>query len=239
MHPVQHPQAGQAQSAVRMHVQLGLLDVHAQAAATVLQAAIDTPFFAELRTKQQLGYVVQSGLSNHYGVVSLIFLVQGTKAPPPVVSERILAFMDTIPQMIANLSSTDFGSLADAARSSLLERPSSIDDKASAEYDLISTRCYGFDRDKQLADALAKLQAAEVQALAHTLLDPAGGIGRLLLQVYGAAQQPLPAAGKRATPEHFAPLDVPAFRKEATYLHCSDETRRTPSPSPLPGGGAE
>ncbi|KAL3896124.1 MAG: hypothetical protein SGPRY_013342 [Prymnesium sp.] len=49
----------------------------------MLELALEQPFYGELRTQQQLGYIVQSGVSESEGVRGLSFLVQSSKLPPP------------------------------------------------------------------------------------------------------------------------------------------------------------
>uniref|UniRef100_A0A7S4MAX7 Coenzyme PQQ synthesis protein F-like C-terminal lobe domain-containing protein n=1 Tax=Prymnesium polylepis TaxID=72548 RepID=A0A7S4MAX7_9EUKA len=51
------------------------------------------PFYSELRTRQQLGYIVQCSANEIEGVRSLSFFVQGTRQPPPEVERRIDAFL--------------------------------------------------------------------------------------------------------------------------------------------------
>ena len=52
---------------------------------------LDQPFYADLRTKQQLGYIVQSGVTESDGVRALVFSVQSSVQPPPEVERRSFA----------------------------------------------------------------------------------------------------------------------------------------------------
>jgi serine/threonine protein kinase len=66
----------------------------------VLIGPLDVPWItdfglstsADLRTVQQLGYVVQAQLLSHFGIRELVFLLQGTAQPPANVSKSILTF---------------------------------------------------------------------------------------------------------------------------------------------------
>ena len=44
--------------------------------------------YAELRTKQQLGYIVQCGSTEADGVRGLVFIVQSSVQPPPELEAR-------------------------------------------------------------------------------------------------------------------------------------------------------
>ena len=50
---------------------------------------LDQRFYGELRTKQQLGYIVQSGVVESEGVRGIVFSVQSAVLPPQQVEERI------------------------------------------------------------------------------------------------------------------------------------------------------
>jgi len=60
---------------------------------TLLSQMVAKPFYSELRTRQQLGYIVQCSANEIEGVRSLSFFVQGTRQPPPEVERRIDAFL--------------------------------------------------------------------------------------------------------------------------------------------------
>ena len=56
-----HPNPKETNGAVRLMLQLGQLDAHQAAAAELLGDMLEHAFFYELRTVQQLGYIVQCG----------------------------------------------------------------------------------------------------------------------------------------------------------------------------------
>ena len=65
-----------------------------QMAMEVLAIIMGNPFFADLRTKQQLGYIVYGGVSNKEGVRSLVFTAQSSAADADVLTEKIFNFME-------------------------------------------------------------------------------------------------------------------------------------------------
>ena len=54
---------------------------------------VDTPFYAELRTRQQLGYIVGSSIAESEGVRGLVFSVQSSALPPPELEARVDGFL--------------------------------------------------------------------------------------------------------------------------------------------------
>eukprot|EP00915_Cephaloidophora_sp_WS-2016_P009518 GHVH01013604.1.p1 GENE.GHVH01013604.1~~GHVH01013604.1.p1 ORF type:complete len:983 (+),score=160.19 GHVH01013604.1:46-2949(+) len=102
------------------------------------------PFFDELRTKQQLGYVVYSRVNPVHDIVGLQFQVQSAVASPEYVINRIEYFMETnIPN---NLSEEKFDSFRNSMVSILKEKPSSIlGEMIQASIEVMSDR-YMFDQ---------------------------------------------------------------------------------------------
>lgn len=70
-------------------------NLKAQMAMEVLAIIMGNPFFAELRTKQQLGYIVYGGVSNREDVRSLIFTAQSSVADAPYLTDRIFDFTNS------------------------------------------------------------------------------------------------------------------------------------------------
>ena len=54
---------------------------------------MEQPFYDSLRTKQQLGYIVYSGVRFKEGFASLLFVVQSSLKDGPALSERVEEFL--------------------------------------------------------------------------------------------------------------------------------------------------
>ena len=68
---------------------------------------LEEPFFDELRTKQQLGYIVQSGLSPSGGTLVADFTVQG-KHRPEKIEQAIEGFLDSFADVLAAMPDEHF-----------------------------------------------------------------------------------------------------------------------------------
>jgi len=68
-------------------------DLALSARVALLVSIMKQKAFAELRTKQQLGYVVQTSSRNHYGVSGMRILIQSKTTSPDVVAKRIDEFL--------------------------------------------------------------------------------------------------------------------------------------------------
>jgi hypothetical protein len=80
-------------SATEVYLQVGRDEGDDWVLLALLNQIISKAFYSELRTKQQLGYIVQCGANEISGVRGLSFLVQSKVQPPDVVEERIGAFL--------------------------------------------------------------------------------------------------------------------------------------------------
>ena len=167
-------------------------------------------------------YVVQAGLKAYFHTYEVHFLVQGTSKPPEHVTQSILAFVETIPAIIANQTNEQFASLVASSRSQLLEKPHSVTDKADGYFDEIAQRCYEFTRPQKIAHTMQRTTVDDLKALARRLLSRDQGVGRLLTRVYGGAQEPMPADLHPTLPKGFSLLtDVDRLRSKASYLDCN------------------
>ena len=106
-------------------LQLGLCSHREDAILALLSQILKEPFFDTLRTKEQLGYVVWSGMSVMDRVSGIRFLVQSKKAPE-CVDARIEAFLAGLEAHIADLGDGDFTSFVDAVIAQKVPLPASI-----------------------------------------------------------------------------------------------------------------
>lgn len=89
--------AAEENSVVENYYQVGL----SSDATSVEKAVVDLldqifsePCFDTLRTKEQLGYTVASGVRHTHGVLGFVVVVQSSRHPPGFVDGRIEAFLE-------------------------------------------------------------------------------------------------------------------------------------------------
>jgi secreted Zn-dependent insulinase-like peptidase len=97
------PNPADPNSAVHVQFQNMLQgDLKQQMAMEVLGSIVEAPFYADLRTKQQLGYIVSAGVRQEKQVRSLVFVVQSSFADALYLSDKVFAFLaDFAPQLAA------------------------------------------------------------------------------------------------------------------------------------------
>ena len=160
-------------SAYRAHYLLPDDSARTRAAATVISNFIDTPFFDELRTNQQLGYIVGSGATGSRGQLYLLFVIQSSAFPTDELRSRAETFMATLPDRLAQLGAAEWDTLRAGARAQLEEKPTSIAEKAARLF----ANAYDYDgnweRQSAALAALDTLTQAEAVALLRDTIDPA------------------------------------------------------------------
>ncbi|MEO8134043.1 MAG: insulinase family protein [Betaproteobacteria bacterium] len=163
-----------------------------RAAAVVIANFIGDPFHSELRTKQQLGYIVGSAAPGSLRERYLSFIVQSSTHAPDELRRRAEAFIVTLPKALSDASDAQWATLIAGARSTLEEKPKGIGEKA----DQFFANAYNFGGDwsrrqssVQALDTLTREQAA---ALLATALAPASARRRTVLLFSGNH----PAAGE-------------------------------------------
>ena len=129
----------------------------------LISSIVAEPFYEDLRTKQQLGYIVSSGLRALGKTRFLGFIVQSSVASSDKLSLEIMKYLDGIrPGLLEKLSEGDFAVYV----KSLIERKTDPDKQLVAEV----TRNWGeigsgrlqFDRVQQEVSALLDLTKGDL-----------------------------------------------------------------------------
>ncbi|KAJ1718938.1 metalloprotease, partial [Coemansia biformis] len=120
----------------------------------LLSSVLDGPFFSQLRTQEQLGYVAFARHSaSDSGRMVLSFVVQSESNPLYLV-QRMDSFIRGFRQRLAEYPDDEFGELVKSQISRKTEAPKSIDMEAQRLWNRIAAGDYDFGR---LADEIACL----------------------------------------------------------------------------------
>ncbi len=144
-----------------------------RAASLVLGSFVSSPFMTELRTRQQLGYIVGASASVSLRERWLTFVIQSSTHASADLRQRAEAFIAGLPAALAALSDSEWATLKAGVRSRLEEKPTSIGQRAERLF----AEAYLFDGDwgrgPAAVDALATLGQADAVALLSEALAPA------------------------------------------------------------------
>lgn len=129
----------------------------------IVNAVVEEPFYNELRTKQQLGYIVASGVKGIAGTRTLSFIVQSSVAPSDSLTIEILKFLDDIEtKLLEKLSKADLAVYV----KSLIEKKTEPDKELAVEvtrnWSEIASGRLQFDRLQREALALLDVEKEDL-----------------------------------------------------------------------------
>ena len=161
-----------------------------RAFSEALSAFVGPATYTELRTRQQLGYIVWGGAGNEDRTQFAYFIVQSGDHPADVLAARTDAFVATLPAQFAALTEDDWQTIKGGVRARLLEKDKSIAERAARLFALAYERDADWGRDAATLAALEALTRERAAALLADALAPATQRSRSFL---GFARQHAPA----------------------------------------------
>ncbi|WP_110647920.1 insulinase family protein [Salinicola peritrichatus] len=161
--PVLHPATARGDSALLRYLQGPDRSLESQARLAVIGQLIGTPFFARLRTDEQLGYIVTAGYAPLLDAPGLMMLVQSPNTGSDIIGERIDAFLDTFDQHIASLSDAELQPYRQAVRQQLLQRDQSLSERADRLWQTLAYPDVDFARRERLAEHVAALTPDDIR----------------------------------------------------------------------------
>ncbi|GAB5353791.1 hypothetical protein AAMO2058_000064300 [Amorphochlora amoebiformis] len=143
------------------------------ATCLVLGSMIQEPAYDELRTKQQLGYIVSAGSGVTLNVFTLMFLVQGAEHSAEYYDGQIEQFARTFEKKLQDMSDTELEGFKSSIESALLKKDLTISDRAIRFWDPITKQLYKFDWSIDRVLALRSLTKSDILDFYRSkVLDP-------------------------------------------------------------------
>ncbi|KRX21021.1 Insulin-degrading enzyme, partial [Trichinella nelsoni] len=148
-------------SAIEMILQVGLQESRLNMLLELLVQILNEPCFHQLRTVEQLGYIVFGGLRRANDTQGLHIIVQSEQSPA-YLDERIEAFLSHLLEDIKNMPSEEFEEHRAALTSKRLEKPKKLVSAASKCWSEISSEQYNFERDEKEVNILQTITKEEL-----------------------------------------------------------------------------
>lgn len=137
----------------------------------LLQSILKTHVFGQLRTKEQLGYIVQLTVRRIGKVPSLSFLVQSSTKCPQFVSSRIEEFVRRAVEVVDSISESEFDAFKEGILVSYKKKPLTVYEEASLWNGIIEGQTMEFDLKDKLIKDLVTVTKKDVKELAERLLE--------------------------------------------------------------------
>ncbi|MEM6709567.1 MAG: insulinase family protein [Pseudomonadota bacterium] len=122
-------------------------------------------YFTELRTKDQLGYVVGMSNRTYQDRGGIAFIVQSPVADPKALMERTYRFLDSQIGVVANLDAQAFADYKAGLMAEILESPKNLSDRTGRFWIDLKLDRLTFDGRQTLAAAIGEI--AQDAAVAH------------------------------------------------------------------------
>jgi insulysin len=201
-----------------------------EALVTFVAHILSEQAFDQLRTKEQLGYIVHTAVKKISNIVALHMIVQSSHKDPEYLDRRIEGFLkqfyDTnLPAFTQEVLETNINAVVDL----LTEKPKNLNEECNKYFHEVKSATYLFTRKQALAKIIATFTTADVQQFMETYLLPNANRKKFCAQLLSApaeiaakedADSGDDAAGKEATKDVVQTVSIrdPALFKRAMPL---------------------
>ncbi|XP_048226972.1 nardilysin-like isoform X2 [Ricinus communis] len=166
--------------------EIGLNSIKLKALVDLFDEIVDEPLFNQLRTKEQLGYVVECSPRVTYRVYGFCFCVQSSKYSPVYLQDRIENFISGLEELLAVLDEASFENYKNGLMAKLLEKDPSLQYETNRLWNQIVDKRYTFDFSEQEAEELKTINKNDVVNWYKTYLQQSSSkCRRLAVRVWG------------------------------------------------------
>ncbi|CAH0482814.1 unnamed protein product [Peronospora belbahrii] len=145
------------------------------------------PCFNQLRTQEQLGYLVFSGITRIEGVDYFRILIQSDVASPLLLNQRIELFVARFRSVLAEMSGITWQKQVNAVVKALLEKPKQEMEESMRLWREIASETFMFDRRQRVAAIVSTLQPSDLLVFFDSFIAVHGERrSKLSIFLYGA-----------------------------------------------------
>lgn len=159
----------------------GMATPENRVAAAVLNNLIQAPYYSEMRTRQQLGYVVWSFTFNLEDTIRLGFVIQSGDYDPLELVGRSDALVSSFPELLRGMPEEAFLKAKQAVRSEIEKKDKTILEKANRFYAIAYDHGANWSRRAESIAALDQLTMEDVVNLLESTIDPEQAQSQLVL----------------------------------------------------------
>ncbi len=152
----------------------------ARAEISVLAELLSAPFYNELRTEKQLGYIVFATPLQMNKSPGMAFIVQSPNTSATALEENIDHFLNEWQSKLPQLTSADLDRFKNSVLSRINKKDNKLSSRTKRYWRELDWQEYGFDTKVQLANAVEKVTLTDLETCLHALLKR-----RLTVKSYG------------------------------------------------------
>jgi insulysin len=211
------PNENNTNSCIEVLFQVGAIEIDTNAVLAVCHHLLKEPAFNELRTNEQLGYIVHSSIkTNGDNIKSLLILIQSDSYDPIYMDSRIEAFLERLREKIECMEPEEFQKNISAVSQSLREKNKNIGEESNKYWHGMSTRSYLFRRLHLIADKVDITTKEQVLEFYDTYISK-GGPKRSKLSVQVYATQHMDKFNEPTGEDEMLISDCEEFKRMSDY----------------------
>lgn len=130
---------------------------------SLLRQIIDAPFYQDLRTERQLGYVVFSAVTSLLGTPGITFVVQSPTMDSGNLEEQVDNFISNYEETIVLMSHEEFENHKAGLLTRILEAEQTLQERTDRYWDEINGLEYQFNSHQRLAEAVHDITKPEFE----------------------------------------------------------------------------
>lgn len=202
--------------AVLVYYQAADDDIHTQAAFALLQEMMQTPFFNELRTQEQLGYVVYMSPASALRLPGIKFVIQSPDTSRSVLVARIERFLTEYAARLEKMEPAVFDQYRVSLASRLTAKDTQLHTRSLRYLHDLSLNHIRFDFNARLAEVVRRTDMAAVLGTLRSLLP---GQSPRRIQLVSEDRLDETSEGSRADGPRLGAVSNTGARAQPTSLH--------------------
>ncbi|ORE08646.1 hypothetical protein BCV72DRAFT_203143 [Rhizopus microsporus var. microsporus] len=159
-------------SGIEYVIQVGnITETSLRAKLTLLAQIAQEPCFDQLRTKEQLGYLVFSGVRKQVGSMGLRFILQSER-DTIYLENRIEDFLDKLRALVEKMTPEEYDAQVQSVITKKLEKDKNLAQEGSKYWSHIHSGFYEFDQAEKDIKELKEIKKEDLLAFMSEYIDP-------------------------------------------------------------------
>jgi insulysin len=213
------PNTDSENSAIEIIYQIGLRDQVQDASLDLLAQILSNPYYSQLRTVEQLGYLVFSRARRDNNINSLSFILQSGDKTPLHMLARSDLFISQFHSVLEQLEEREFQEHVNGLRTMIEEKDKQLKEETIRYWKEIIHQQYLFNRAEQKVQALNTLTKNDILKFYETYVLPSGEHCRRMIIMYFAPKLWPPVSEEPLTREPIVLPELITEWKQNMYFY--------------------
>eukprot|EP00298_Acanthocystis_sp_HF-20_P004134 c14466_g1_i2.p1 GENE.c14466_g1_i2~~c14466_g1_i2.p1 ORF type:complete len:765 (+),score=287.94 c14466_g1_i2:94-2388(+) len=146
------------------HVQIGCEQKREDVLLDLLQQTMNVPFFAQLRTVEQIGYVAMTRVDRRCKVQGLDFIIMSATKTASFIASRIISFFNQFEKSLNEMDEKEFARHTTALRGLKSQKEKTLAIKSARYWGEILSHAYSFNRNQEEVELIDTLKKEDLIA---------------------------------------------------------------------------